>query len=170
MILEGCARVLGRDLYHEGISCIEYQPIGIGIDVLTKLADSLGIEWHMVADRDDAGTKYVEAAERQIGTRAKQSHISQLQHGDLEVFLCIEGYGGLYEQYVPPENRVSINAQHGSLAYWQQVTDLQMRKTKVPAALEVIEKMEMQGVSAIPQQLREIIECALELSEEGRDG
>ena len=170
LIFEGCARVLERDLLYEGVSCIEFQQIGIGVDVLTRFADSMGIEWHIVSDYDNAGNDYVEAARKRIGSRDEQRHISQLQHGDLELFLCMEGYGSLYEGYVAPDKQVNVTAPHGTLAYWKQVTDGQINRTKTRAAVEVVEEMENRGNGGVPQQLREIIEFALELAEEARDG
>ena len=118
LIFEGCARVLGRDLLSEGVSCIEFQQIG-SVDVVTKFADSMGIEWHIVVDNDNAGSNYLEAGRRQIGSRDEQRHISQLQHGDLELFLCMEGYGSLYEGHVAPDKQVNITAQQGTADYWK---------------------------------------------------
>ena len=170
LVFEGCARALGRDLSYESISCIEYRHIGIGVDVLTKFADSLGIEWHIVGDNDQDGTNYVEAARKQLGSRDESRHINQLQHGDLEVFLCLEGYGSLYEAYVAPAKSGSVTAMCGTPAYWQQVTDAQSNKTKTRAAVEVAEEMEKRGIDGVPQQLRAIIIFAIELAEEARDG
>lgn len=170
LMFEGCARALGHDLSHEGISCIEYQHIGVGVEVLTKFADSMGIEWHLVADNDSAGDDYAEAARKQIGTRAEQRHISQLQHGDLEVFLCVEGYGSLYEQYVAPGKSNIITAPKNTIAYWEQVTEAQIKRTKTRAAVEVVEEMERQGPPGVPQQLNEIVSRAVELAEEARNG
>ena len=169
LIFEGCARVLGRDLLSEGVSCIEFPQIG-SVDIVAKFADSMGIEWHVVGDNDNAGNNYVDAARKQLGSREEQRHISQLQHGDLELFLCIEGYGSIYEGYVAPEKKVNITAQHGTVAYWKQVTDGQVNRTKPRAAVEVIEQMEKCGAGGVPQQVREIIEFALQLAEEARDG
>ena len=169
LIFEGCARVLGRDLLSEGVSCIEFQQIG-SVDVVTKFADSMGIEWHIVVDNDNAGSNYLEAGRRQIGSRDEQRHISQLQHGDLELFLCMEGYGSLYEGHVAPDKQVNITAQQGTADYWKQVTDGQVNRTKPRAAVEVVEEMEKRGTGGVPQQLREIIEFALDLAEEARDG
>ena len=157
-------------MLYEGVSCIEFQQIGIGVDVLTKFADSMGIEWHIVGDNDNAGNDYVEAARKQIGSRDEQRHVSQLQYGDLELFLCMEGYGSLYEGHLAPDKRAYVTAQPGSLAYWNQVTDGQINKTKTRAAVEVVEEMEKRGNGGVPQQLREIIGFALELAEEARDG
>ena len=75
-------------------------------------------------------TDYVETARKRIGSRDEQRHISQLQHGDLELFLCMEGYGSLYEGYVAPDKQVNVTAPHGTLAYWKQVTDGQINRTK----------------------------------------
>ena len=169
LIFEGCARVLGRDLLSEGVSCIEFPQIG-SVDIVAKFADSMGIEWHVVGDNDSAGNNYVDAARKQLGSREEQRHISQLQHGDLELFLCMEGYGSIYEGYVAPEKKVNITAQHGTVAYWKQVTDGQVNRTKPRAAVEVIEQMEKCGAGGVPQQVREIIEFALQLAEEARDG
>ena len=169
LIFEGCARVLGRDLLSEGVSCIEFQQIG-SVDVVTKFADSMGIEWHIVVDNDNAGSNYLEAGRRQIGSRDEQRHISQLQHGDLELFLCMEGYGSLYEGHVAPDKQVNITAQQGTADYWKQVTVGQVNRTKPRAAVEVVEEMEKRGTGGVPQQLREIIEFALDLAEEARDG
>ena len=169
LIFEGCARVLGRDLLSEGVSCIEFQQIG-SVDVVTKFADSMGIEWHIVVDNDNAGSNYLEAGRRQIGSRDEQRHISQLQHGDLELFFCMEGYGSLYEGHVAPDKQVNITAQQGTADYWKQVTDGQVNRTKPRAAVEVVEEMEKRGTGGVPQQLREIIEFALDLAEEARDG
>ena len=170
LIFEGCARVLGRDLLYEGVSCIEFQQIGIGVDVLTKFADSMGIEWHVVGDNDNAGNNYVEAARKQIGSRDEQRHISQLQYGDLELFLCMEGYGSLYEGYVAPDKKVNVTAEPGTPAYWKQVTEGQINRSKTRAAVEVVEEMEKRGNGGVPEQFREIIGFALELAEEARDG
>ena len=170
LVFEGCARVLDRDLSYEGISCIEYQQIGISVEALTKFADSLGIEWHVVGDNDPSGSDYVAAARKQLGSREEARHISLLQHGDLETFLCMEGYGSLYEAYIAPAKSVNVTAMPGTLAYWRQVTDMQLNKTKTRAAVEVSEEMEKRGIGGVPQQLREIIEFAIELAEEARNG
>jgi hypothetical protein len=82
----------------------------------------------------------------------------------------MEGYGSLYEKYVAPNKQVNITAQQGTADYWKQVTDGQVNRTKPRAVVEVVEEIEKRGTGGVPQQLREIIEFALELAEEARDG
>ena len=170
LIVEGCARVLGRDLLYEGVSCIEYQHIGIGVETLIKFADSMGIEWHIVADNDGAGNQYVRSAQRQIGNRDETRHISQLEHGDLEVFLCNEGYGHIYEKNISPQKASNITSLKEDPDYWTQVTKAQGDNSKTRNAAEVVEEMEQRGTEGIPQQFREIIEFAFELAGEAKDG
>ena len=82
----------------------------------------------------------------------------------------MEGYGSLYERYVAPDKKRTVTAPHGTPDYWKQVTDGQINRTKTRAAVEVVEEMEQRGIGGVPQQLREIVECVLELAEEARDG
>ena len=160
--------MLGRDLLYEGVSCIEFSQIGI--DVLVEFADSMGIEWFIVADNDPEGNRYVRTAKRQVGSRDEARHISQLAHGDLEVFLCNEGYGHIYEANVSPQKASNITCQKGDPGYWTQVADAQGKNSKPRNAVQIIEEMERRGIGGVPSQLREIIEFALELAEEARDG
>ena len=163
-MIEACSRLLGRDLMYEGVSCIEFQNVGIALEALIKFADSMGIDWFLIADDDDAGTKYVAEAKKQLGQRPLANHVSQLAHGDLEVFLCMEGYGHVYEKYVSRDKQHIVTATKGTGDYWQQVTDAQIRNSKVPAAVEVIQEMEKSGASGIPQQLQDIVRCAMDLA------
>ncbi|MDE0268968.1 MAG: DUF2813 domain-containing protein [Acidimicrobiaceae bacterium] len=169
LILEGCARTLNRDLPNEGISCIEYQQIA-SVDILTKFADQMGIEWFVVADKDSAGDRYVRSAKRQIGDREEARHISQLHHGNLEVFLCNEGYGHIYERNVSRQKESKITHQRGDPGYWTQVVEAQRGGSKTKNAVEVVEEMKKRGSEGVPQQMRDIIEFALNLAEEARDG
>ncbi len=170
LVLEGCARVLERDLLYEGVICIEHRHIAIAVDILTKFADYMGIEWFVVADNDPAGDGYVRGAKRQVGDREDARHISQLAHGNLEVFLCNEGYGHIYETNVSPQKAPNITAQKGDPGYWTQVVQAQGNNSKPRNAVEVVEEMERRGPDGVPQQMKEIIQFALDLAEEARDG
>ena len=115
---------------------------------------------------DQAGTNYINSAQREIGDRPQSQHIQQLALGDMEVFLCMEGYGMLYEATISPQKKASITAEKGTLEYWEQVTDAQIRNSKPQNAVAVIDEMEKRGVEYIPSQLRKIIESALTLASE----
>ncbi len=168
LIFEGCARIHEHDLVYEGVGCIEYRHIGIGIDVLIKFADQMGIEWLVVADGDSAGDQYIKSAKKQIGSRPEGRHLHKLAHGDIETFLCMEGYGSVYEENISDQKKRTVTAEGGTLDYWKQVTDAQAKNSKPRNAVAVIEQMESNKKYSIPKQLREIIEHALNLAKEAR--
>ena len=168
LLFDECARICGYDLASEGIYCVEYTKIGV--ERLIKLADQLGIEWLVVADLDNQGSRFIRAARRQIGNRMENRHLHQLKHGDIEIFLCMEGYGSLYEGTVSTQKKANITAAQGTLDYWKQVTKAQPDKSKPRNIVMVIDEMTKRGTAGVPAQLREIVEHALELAREARDG
>ena len=168
LIFEGCTRILDHDLVYEGVGCIEYRHIGIGVDVLIKFADQMGIEWLVVADGDSAGDQYIRTAKKQIGTRPEGRHLHKLAHGDIETFLCMEGYSLVYEENISFQKKDSVTAEQGTIDYWKQVTDAQTKNSKPKNAVAVIEQMEIKGEQGVPNQLREIIKQALDLAKEAR--
>ena len=170
IIFEGCGRILGRDLAHNSVGVVEYQQIGVGLDALTKFANQMGIEWLVVADADSAGTGYIDAARKQIGGRDETRHLHKLSHGDLEVFLCMEGFGSVYEKAISPQKKGRITAPNGTLKYWKQVTDAQAKNRPKPrSAVDVVDMMEVKGKDCIPAQLSKILHHALDLSKEAQD-
>ena len=164
LLFEECARISGYDLVSEGVSCIAFTHVGVG--PLIKLADQLGIEWLVVADDDPAGNNYIRSARRQIDGRSEDRHLHKLEHGDLEVFLCIEGYGSVYETSVSPQKKDNVRAQNGTLDYWKQVTKAQPDKSKPQNVVKVIEQIESKGKQGIPTQIRKILRVAIEFAKE----
>ena len=164
LLFEECARISGYDLVSEGVSCIAFTHVGVG--PLIKLADQLGIEWLVVADDDPAGNNYIRSARRQIDGRSEDRHLHKLEHGDLEVFLCIEGYGPVYEASVSPQKKGNVIAQNGTLDYWKQVTKAQPDKSKPQNVVKVIEQIESKGKQGIPTQIRRILRVAIEFAKE----
>lgn len=157
-----CARAMGHDLYADGVSSIEFAQVGV--EKFVKLADQLGIEWFVLADHDDAGEAYRNSARLQLNGRAENDHIRLLDHGTMEVFLCMEGYGGIYEASISEQKRASIIADQGTIDYWKQVVGAQQKNSKPRNALAVAERMLETGKSAVPQLLQEVIEQARSLA------
>ena len=164
IVLEGCAKILGHDFVQDSVGFIEYQHIGIGVDAAIKFADAMGIEWFLVADDDQAGGGYVRSGQKQLGARREESHMKQLDHGNIEVFLCMEGFGELYTEGISPQKQSTIDAEPGTLAYWKQVTDAQPNNSKPRNAVAVIDEMAKHGIERVPAQLRHIIERTLTLA------
>jgi putative ATP-dependent endonuclease of the OLD family len=86
---------LGFDLAAEGVACVEFAQCGIR--PLVRLADALGIEWHVLCDGDNAGNSYRGVAEALLDGRPLARHISQLREPDIEHCLWNAGYDKLIE-------------------------------------------------------------------------
>ena len=91
-----------------------------------------------------------------------------MAHGDIETFLCMEGYGSVYEAKISDQKKSIVKAEKGTLNYWRQVADAQKKNSKPRNAGAVIEHMESKGAQGVPNQLREIIQQALDLAKEAR--
>ena len=166
LLFEECARICEWDLLLGGVCCLEFAHVGV--ERLIKLANQLGIEWILVADGDNAGASYVTSAKKQIEGRPEKRHLHKLAHGDIETFLCMEGYGSVYEAKISTQKENNVTAKKGTLEYWRQVADAQMKNSKPRNAMAVIEQMRSRGVEGVPYQFREIIKQALDLAKEAR--
>ena len=166
LFMEECARIYGYDLVAESIFPIEYAQTGV--DTFIKVANQLGIDWLVVSDKDGAGSGYLRLAKQQIGHRSEQRHLHQLKHGNLEEFLCIEGYGIIYENNISPQKKNQVTEEPGTLDYWKQVVKAQGKNSKPRNISKVITKMEEKGKQGIPPQIQEIVTVALKLAREAQ--
>ena len=69
-------------------------------------------------------------------------------------------------QTVSPQKQGNVTAEMGTIDYWKQVTDAQIKNSKPKNAVAVIEQIEKNGEQGIPNQLREIVKHALDLAGE----
>jgi putative ATP-dependent endonuclease of OLD family len=156
-LIPECAMALGYDLYAEGVSCIEFSQVGV--EKFIKLADQLGIEWLVLADGDREGQKYSNAVRTQLNGRPEEDHVWCLPNQYMEVFLCISGFGDIYEARVSSQKRGSIIADIGTEDYWHQVIKAQGDKSKPRCALEVAQRI-LSGNAEVPVYLQKLIEKA----------
>jgi putative ATP-dependent endonuclease of OLD family len=165
-IFNECARIMGYDLFSKGICCVEYAQVGV--EKFIKLADQLGIEWLVVADKDNEGSKYISSAEQQLNNRSRVQHLYQLEHGDMEVFLCMNGYNSIFESNKSPQkeqnNPITANKSNQLLEYCKQLVKLRSL-TKPQAALAIVQEIEIRGVEGVPQQIQTIIKQAIQFAE-----
>ena len=138
-LLSECARAMGYDLYADGVSCIEFSQAGVVKFI--KLADQLGIEWFVLIDNDAEGKRYGTSAKGRLGARQETDHIRILDHGTMEIFLCKQGFGRVYEGTVSDNKSATITAKNGTLDYWNQVVKAQKKNSKPRNALVVADEM-----------------------------
>ena len=162
VFLPECARAMGHDLHTDGVSLVEFSQIGV--EKLINLADQFGIEWFTLVDNDKQGNEYETSARSQLGMRNKSDHIRKLDHGNMEVFLCMEGFGDVYEAAVSEQKKSHITAEKGTPEYWWQVIKAQKDKSKPKNSLAVAQKITADGRGAVPELLADVIERSRELA------
>lgn len=156
-----CADLLGVDLHGKGVRIVECSQAG-GPGIFVKVADALGIHWHLVADGDDGGQKYIDDAKALLNGRPETNHISPLTHSNIDVLLCCSGYGQPYRAGVGPQKEADLaGLTIGSTAYWEKVYKIvnkARRFSKPEAALKSILDMKTAGPRGVPSELKDILD------------
>jgi putative ATP-dependent endonuclease of the OLD family len=157
------ARLLGYDLDLCGVSCVEFSQCGV--KTLIKLAQDLGIEWHVLADGDAAGRKYVQAADSLRGSSTLGERATSLVERDIEHCMWNAGYQPVYESAVKLVHRTSITSAPGTPGYITETIKAAIESTSKPQlAYAVAAEAAKPGAPGVPQSLKTAIEAAVALA------
>jgi putative ATP-dependent endonuclease of OLD family len=160
-VIPELAQVCGYDLAAEGVRCVEFAQSGIR--PLLRLATDLGIQWHLLADGDEAGQAYVAAARKFLGGRAVAERITALDEPDIEHCLFQHGFAPVYCH----EAGVT-GARAGHPRARDQVASIIARavkkRSKPAMALAVLAVANEPGGPPVPPPLRNLIETAIRLA------
>jgi putative ATP-dependent endonuclease of the OLD family len=151
-IMPELARILGSDFAEEGIACVEFAQCGV--KPLIKLAEQLGIGWHVLTDGDEAGERYEESAVQHGGP----SRVTRLSERDIEHCFWKNGYqaviqGIAYPRGLPPQGSPR-----------RQIERAIERTSKPFLALSLVEGVANAGRDCVPRALREAIEKCVSLA------
>ena len=164
-IVDQVANLCGYDLVSEGVSLVPFAQTGV--DTFVRAAHQLGIDWMVVADGDEEGSRHLKKAGVLDFDNQPNIRLHQLEHGKMEVFLCMEGFGYLFEGNVSRQKKQAMDAKKGTPEYWKQIVDAQ-KGTKPALAAMVIEQIAKKGKEGVPPQLLKIVECAVDLARKAR--
>lgn len=162
--LPGFSAALGFDLSAEGVACVEFAQCGIR--PLVRLADALGIQWHVLCDGDHAGDTYRGVAEALLEGRASQRHISQLREPDIEHCLWNAGYEELIRRAGEFEAQgEGADGEHTTVAPGARTLQQAMRRGSKPAlAMAVLDAARQPGSPGVPEVLAQAIRTAVEMA------
>lgn len=162
-LLPELARLLGRDLVSEGVRCVEFAQSGV--EPLVKLANDLGIEWHLLSDGDLAGRTFAEAAARHLGEARYADRITVLRQPDIEHCLWDIGYAHVYHSIARGRSYVSPTAGKKSRKNPSRVIEQAIRNSSKPyLALTVIEQASEKNSPGVPPELQSVIEKILRMA------
>ncbi len=156
-IVSEIARLVGFDLQQEGVAVVEFAQSGLA--PLVKVADALGIGWHLLADGDRAGITYASKARGLVGERDPDAHVSMLPERDIEHCFFEHGFRPVFVGIAglsPEEARLTPPA---------RIIQKAIRKTSKPGlAFALLEAAGAGEGPGIPKPLRQVIERVLALA------
>jgi putative ATP-dependent endonuclease of OLD family len=154
-LLPELAQLCGYDFPTEGIRCVEFAQSGLRS--LLRVANDLGIEWHLLTDGDEAGRAYLASARAFLKGRSMEERTTMLEEADIEHCLYYNGYAALYQGLAgagiagPSGRRMREKATN-------IITRAIHARSKPGLALAVLEAANKPGSPGVPRQLRTVIE------------
>ena len=154
-LLSELANICGISLRGEGIRIIEFAQCGVS--PLIKAASDLGIEWHLLADGDQAGNKYASSVRTLLRGESEHDRLTLLPARDIEHFLFQNGFAHVFRH----EAHVGKNPWLSNSKIIERAVN---RLSKPGMALAIVEDTEERGVEAIPPLLRQMFSKILMLA------
>jgi len=142
IVYPAAARALNHNLHREGIQVVIYQ--SVGIEMLTSIANELGIAWYCVGDDDD-NRAHVERKVALMDDSWMSSRVT-FPYVDLERHLMDGGYNDLYRS-VMQDPAMKIGG-----------------RAKTTVATRVAAAMEERGELGATPELRSVIMAAVDLA------
>jgi putative ATP-dependent endonuclease of OLD family len=156
-VMSELARMLGYDLAQEGVTCVEFAQCGL--PPLIKMANEMGIQWHVLADGDRAGQSYAQSTRSRLGGDPVEERLTLLSEPDIEHCFWEAGFQDVY--------RVEAGAMHQLDARSSRVIDRAIRRRSKPyLAFAVLAQIAVQGPASIPTPLARLIETCVRLARE----
>jgi putative ATP-dependent endonuclease of the OLD family len=160
-LLPELGQICGHDFPSEGIRCVEFAQSGLR--ALLRLANDLGIEWHLLADGDAAGFAYVTSARAHLKGRRIEDRITMLEEPDIEHCLFHHGYADVYRSLAGPPLTGPRGRRHRERPSGVIMRAIHAR-SKPGLALAVLEAANRPDAPGVPGQLRSLIETVVRLA------
>ncbi len=155
----------GIDFPAEGIRCVEFAQCGIA--PLVKMARGLGIQWHLLADGDDAGRHYVRAARSFLAGEPDRERVTGFRERDVEHHLWGSGYAHVYRAAAARAGVLPSLFGRRRIPPGAIIDRALKAHGKPRMALEVAEAMSTPGSPGVPRLLASVVEKAVRLARFG---
>jgi putative ATP-dependent endonuclease of OLD family len=163
-IIPDLAQLQKYDLELEGVCCIDF--VHCPISPLIKVADDLGIAWHLLSDGDKSGLDYARTAQSHLGSRSPAEHVTTIPEKNLEHHFWASGYAYLYENSVHAKHKPMVTASKGTPDYIvQTIKAAEVSLGSKPSlALAVLNEIRKPGSPGVPTFLRAAIDATVKLA------
>lgn len=156
-IMPQVAQYLGYNFSLEGIHCIVFAQSGLA--PLVKVANELGIEWHILVDGDDAGQGYMKTAKKFLQYGDVMSHITLLKDRDIEHCFWNNGYSDFYIE----QARLRKRHDQKLKPLWT-IKRAVKNHSKPFLSLKIMEKVFEENSPGIPPKLIELVNNCISLA------
>lgn len=156
-ILPQLARLMGYDFALEGIACVEFAQCGL--EPPLKVARELGIEWHLIADGDEAGQAYIQLARNYLGNDPQEERLTLLPDSDIERFFWNYGYADVFRRAAKLPRR-----ELDSISPARVIRAAERKHSKPFLALSVVEAIAGKDSRGIPPLLEDMVESIVDLA------
>jgi putative ATP-dependent endonuclease of OLD family len=157
-IIPATAEKLGYDFEQLGIRVIGCQE-GCPISLLLSVANTLGIQWIVLADNDEQGQANIKNARRFLNGRDETKTLFITREKAIEGYLCNNGFLSIYEKLMPDQKWKDIKVDKSDPDYPETITNALSNSKKTQAAMEVVEMMNEKN---IPSLIKDVIEAAVQ--------
>jgi putative ATP-dependent endonuclease of OLD family len=156
------ARVLGYEFDLEGVSCVDF--VHCGLDPLIKVADDLGIHWHVFTDGDRSD--FGKSANKHLRGRPEADLVTMLAEPDLEHLMWQSGYSTVFESAVAPRQQSLISAAKGTTDYIKQtIKAAQVSCEGKPGMVfPLVSAVRKDGSPGVPSSLKTVVETVVRLA------
>ncbi len=160
------ARLLGYEFDLEGICCIDF--VHCGLDPLIKVAEELGICWHVFTDGDRQD--YGRTATRYLNGRPAADHVTVLVEQDIEHLMWQAGYSMVFEQVIKPRHKGLVTAANGTPDYIKQSIKAAQtsvgggKKSKPSMVFPLVSAIQKPGSPGVPIPIKTLIETVVRLA------
>ena len=160
-VMPELARVCGYDLSIEGVTCVEFAQCGL--NAVIKVAKHFGIEWHLLADGDEAGRRYVDSARKYAEPQGNRNRWTLLQDRDIEHCFWRCGYEDVFRKAASPETITDTVWQRKAPAK-KVIARAIERYSKPWLACLLLEAVLDRGSHRVPPPLRQAIETCVHMA------
>lgn len=154
-MLPQLARLCGYEFGVEGIECVEFAQSGLA--PMIRVADQLGIVWHVLADGDKAGQTYIDTIRRTVPAGERKGKFTLLRESDIEHCFFQRGYAEVYRKHARLSAKAAKESPPGRVIR-RAVQNL----SKPDLALRVIEAVAEEGSPGVPDVLDRMIKTCVQ--------
>ncbi len=157
-------QIAGIEFARSGIAVIEFAQCSLR--ALIKVAQTLGIEWHVVTDGDAAGQGYAKTVRELLGADAEKDRLTTFGEPDIEHHLWVNGFEATITGAAGKNQKTAlVKSAKGTPDYLREVIRAATKTCGKPGVARRIADDIRKGGKKIPPLIERVIAKAKEIGD-----